>query len=271
MYYKRGFVWIAQNNTDTDYVECSINLCRSIKSKCTHNQVAVITDKKTKVPAGIFDQVIVLEQDDSEHIEWKMNNEWKVFELSPFTHTIKLEADMLFTKNTDWWWNHLEQHDMVFSFHCRDYQDNLITNSPYRKLFAKNYLPDVYNGLHYFRRSQRAFEFYKICKSITKNWNYVRDNILIGCHDTNPTTDVVYALAAKIQDPTQNSMIKFEWFNFIHGKNKLNPNTIKYDNLNNYLHPQIINGEVFLGGYRIDRIWHYHKKDLLKEINDRIL
>ena len=38
--------------------------------------------------------------------EWKLSNEWQVFNLTPFKHTIKLEADMLFTTNTDWWWNH---------------------------------------------------------------------------------------------------------------------------------------------------------------------
>ena len=266
----KGFLWVVQNNDKTDYVKCSIELCKSIKNKCSINQVAVITDKKTKIPANIFDKVIVLDHDDSENIEWKLNNEYKVFELSPFIHTIKLEADMLFTKNVDWWWNYLGQHDIVFSFNSRDYQDGIVKDSPYRKIFSKNFLPNVYSGLHYFRRSQQAFRFYQICESIIKNWNFVKDNILIDCHDDNPTTDVVYALASKIQDPLQNKQVKYEWFNFIHGKPLMHSNTARYHNMYNYLYPHIIKNDVFLGGYRIDRVWHYHNKNLLEEINDRI-
>ena len=58
-----------------------------------------------------------------------------------------------------------------------------------------NDLPNVYNGLTYFRKSKQAQTFYNICKTITLNWEFVRDQILINCHDETPSTDVVYALA----------------------------------------------------------------------------
>lgn len=267
----RGFIWIAQNNSTTDYVELSINLAKSIKRLCKENNIAIVVDKGTKVPLDLFDRVIPLEQDESKDIEWKLNNEYKVFDLSPWTHTIKLEADMLFTTSTDWWWNQLQQYNMVFSYHCRDYKDNVVKQSPYRKIFSKNYLPDVYSGLTYFRRSKFAMNHFVLCKAITKNWKYVKENILIDCHDENPTTDVVYALANKIMDPLQLDAVKLEWFNFVHNKYLLNVNTARYSDDSNYLYPQLIDHNVYIGGYKTDRIWHYHKKDLLKEINERVL
>jgi len=265
----KGFVWVAQNNADTDYIKISADLCASIKKTCFQNAVCLITDSAAQVPDGIFDKVVQIHHDDSANHQWKMSNEWKVFKYSPFTHTVKLEADMLLTKNIDWWWNFLCQHDMVFSYHCRDYRDNVIKNSPYRKLFDKNLLPDVYNGLHYFRKSRYAMEFYKFCEAITKNWNYVKENLLINCHDAVPTTDVVYALASKLQDPDQMHKIDYQWFKFIHGKEKIN-HVAPARTLYNYVSPYMVEDDLYLGGYRINRIWHYNDKKIKDKMHDRI-
>jgi hypothetical protein len=83
-------------------------------------------------------------------------------------------------------------------------------------------LPDVYSGLTYFRRSQQANKFFKLCRDITENWHTVKEQCLTNCHDAEPTTDVVYALANKMLDPLQENKIEYEWFNFVHNKNNVN-------------------------------------------------
>ena len=88
----RGFVWFALNNSKTDYIDLSRKLAHSIKQVNRHNKVCIITDKA--IQDDMFDFVKVLKHDDSAEQEWKLNNEYKVFGLTPFTHTIKLEADM---------------------------------------------------------------------------------------------------------------------------------------------------------------------------------
>ena len=95
----RGFIWFAQNNSTTDYIELSKHLARSIKKVNKHNKVCIITNET--VDYKEFDKIVVLKEDYSKEQEWKLNNEWQVFNLTPFKHTIKLEADMLFTANTD--------------------------------------------------------------------------------------------------------------------------------------------------------------------------
>lgn len=262
----KGFVWIAQNNSSTDYMQLSVKLCKNIKTVCKINNVCVITDKHTKAPTDIFDKVVVMDHDESKDVSWKMGNEWKVFNLSPFTHTIKLEADMIFPSCIDWWWNFLCQHDMVFSYHCRDYQDNIVKYSPYRKLHHENALPDVYNGLHYFRRSIWANNFFKMCRCIIKNWQFVKEKILLNCHENVPSTDIIYSLANKLQDTLQQHKIEYEWFNFIHGKHGINQ-IPENRNFYNYLNPFCIKNEIYLGGYRINRPWHYHEKNLSERIN----
>ena len=198
----KGFLWLAQNNDKTDYVELSIKLAESIKRHNSENKICVITDEKSKFENKFVDVVKVMKQDDSADHEIKWANEYKAFSLTPFTHTIKLESDMLWTINTDWWWHHLAQHDLVFSVNCFDYRSNIIKDTLYRKLFVRNHLPNIYNGLMYFRRSKKAQQFYNIVESIVKNWEKARTEMLIACHDKYPSTDVVFALAYRIMDPT---------------------------------------------------------------------
>ncbi len=263
----RGYLWFAINNDETDYIDLSERLAKSIKQFNTHNSVCIVTN--TSVKSKYFDHVKVMKNDDSVDETWKLSNEYKAFSASPFTHTIKLEADMIFTENTDWWWNHLWQHDQVFSYHCRNYKDELIKNTEYRKLFTRNQLPDVYSGLHYFRRSETALNFYKICKDIIKNWNTVKNEVLINCHDERPTTDVVYALANLLQDPLQIKKTEFEWFKFMHNKQSVNKVTTSYGN-NNYLYPLKVKDKFYLGGYQQNRIVHYHDKKTMEQVDARI-
>ena len=257
----RGFLWFAQNNSKTDYVRLSIKLARSIKKWNRHNTICVVTDEKSKFDSKYVDVVKVLNNDDSATHDVKWANEYKAFAVTPFTHTIKLESDMLWTINTDWWWYHLWQHDLVFSVDCRNYKDEIVKNTPYRSLFNRNILPNIYNGLMYFRKSMWSQKFFQLAKAITLNWQDVKDKLLINCHDEYPSTDVVYALAYRIMDPKNRLLIDYEWFKFLHHKPAIN-NLTRVKDQNNYLYPNSVGNSVFLGDKRVSRVWHYFDKEL---------
>ena len=265
----KGFLWFCQNSGDVDYVKCSIALAQSIKKFNRENTVCVITDEQSQFEHPSVDIVKVLSTDDSESHTIKWANEHKAARLSPFTHTIKLESDMLWTQNTDWWWHYLAQHNMIFSIDCRNYKDETVKDTVYRRLFVKNNLPNLYNGMTYFRRSAEAIGFYQICEQLTRNWAYVRDNLLINCHDAYPSTDVIYALAYRIVDPTNERLINYDWFKFIHHKSAIHGlnHITDYDA---YLNPVLTDGAVFLGGRRLDRVWHYVNKNTVEELHARI-
>ena len=153
------------------------------------------------------------------------------------------------------------QHDLLFSVDCFDYRGEVVKRTPYRKLFEKNHLPNIYNGLMYFRRSKKAQDFYEIAKHIVKNWPQVKTNMLIDCHDKYPSTDVVFALAYRIMDPTAKDLIDYEWFKFIHHKPGVN-DTMGVKDQNNYLYPNRSGDAVYIGETRVNRVWHYHDKEL---------
>ena len=257
----KGFLWFAQNNDKTDYVELSIKLAESIKLWNRENKVCVVTDEKSKFEHKAVDYVQVLKQDASADHSNKWANEHKAFYVTPFTHTIKLESDMLWTTNTDWWWHHLWQHDMVFSIHCRNYRDEVVHNTPYRKLFVRNCLPDIYNGLMYFRKSTKAQKFFDIARHLSENWEEVKKGMLINCHDEYPSTDVVYALAQRIIDPTDKGLINYDWFKFLHHKTSVNRLDHTLDQ-NNYLYPNKSQYAYYLGDKRVSRVWHYFDKEM---------
>ena len=257
----KGFLWFAQNNDKTDYVKLSITLAKSIKRWNKHNKVCVITDQASKFNSEYVDVVKVMKVDDSAGHKIKWANEYKAFRLTPFTHTIKLEADMLWTTNTDWWWNHLWQHDLIFSVDCFDYRSNIVKHTPYRKLFTRNHLPNIYNGLMYFRKSAKVQKFYETAEHIVKNWEEVKSRMLTACHDQYPSTDVVFALAYRMMDPTMQHLIDYEWFKFIHHKPAIhNLNRVKYHN--QYLYPNRTGDNLYIGEKRVSRVWHYHDKEL---------
>lgn len=155
----------------------------------------------------------------------------------------------------------MAQHDLVFSVNCFDYRSNIIKDTLYRKLFVRNHLPNIYNGLMYFRRSKKAQQFYNIVESIVKNWEKARTEMLIACHDKYPSTDVVFALAYRIMDPTASELIDYDWFKFIHHKPDIN-GLHRISNQNDYLLPNSNNGRVYIGETRVSRVWHYHDKEL---------
>ena len=262
----KGFLWFAQNNENTDYVELSIKLAESIKKHNKENMICVVTDEHSKFQHKAVDVVKVLSHDNSAEHGIKWANEYKAFSVTPFTHTIKLESDMLWTTNTDWWWHHLWQHDLVFSVDCRNYKDSVVKHSPYRELFVRNHLPNIHNGMMYFRKSKRTQKFFKLAEDITTNWHDVKTKMLINCHDDYPSTDVVYALAYRLLDPTNMKLIDYEWFKFLHHKPGINGLMNKKDQ-NNYLYTNRAGDNIYLGEKRVSRVWHYHDK----ELNARII
>lgn len=123
-------------------------------------------------------------------------NDWQLFEMSPYRQTIKLEADMYCASEIDHWWSLLEKKDVVISKGCRDIYNRVSNCRSYRRIFDDNNFPDVYNAITYWRRSHTAAEFFQLVKNIFENWNDYKK--MLKFPDDEPTTDVVYAIAAII-------------------------------------------------------------------------
>lgn len=123
-------------------------------------------------------------------------NDWQMFQISPYRQTIKLEADMIAASPIDHWWTLFENKDVVISQGARTYYGQPAKSRYYRKVFDSNHLPDVYNAITYWRLSSTAKDFFDLVRAIFENWNEYKK--LLKFSEDHASTDVVYAMAAKI-------------------------------------------------------------------------
>jgi hypothetical protein len=191
--HERGYLIPAVDSQTVDYLGCAVQLARSIRQWHPDANISVLTVKRCDDP--VFDHVLPLPFADLEGYA----NDWQVLHATPYRQTIKLEADMIAASPIDHWWTLFEQRDVVISQGCRDFYDHPAKSSYYRKLFRNNNLPDVYNAITYWRRSQTATEFFELVKIIFEQWSQFKT--LLKFPDAQATTDVVYAMAAQIMGP----------------------------------------------------------------------
>jgi hypothetical protein len=203
----KGYVIMAQNTVSTDYVGCAEVLRKSIHKVMPNANVTIITD----LPHG----------DLAPDSDWKLINDWQVYEASPYEYTIKLEADMVVPYNIDYWWDILCDRDLVVSNTIRNYKSEISDCKVYRNFIVNNELPDVYNAVTYFKKSETAEKFFNLVRNIFENWEEYKD--IFRCNTGEPaTTDWVYAIACHIMGTENTTLPMFTQFSMVHMKQHIN-------------------------------------------------
>jgi hypothetical protein len=220
---QQGFVTFAQNTNEVNYLELAYLQALNIKATQQNNRYAVIVDAATKElinehHRNVFDYIIDIPHDYNDSASArKFANEWQVFRLTPFKETIKLESDLLFTRSIDHWWTAFRLKNVCLSTGAKNFLGINSTIRKYRELFDENNLPDVYNGLMYFRYSQDAHNFFEAARYIHSNWIHVKAG-LKKCFEDEPSTDVLYAMAALMVGEETCTMPSMDFINFVHMK-----------------------------------------------------
>lgn len=209
----KGHVIFAQNS-NIDYVRQAYALALSIKKYNKINQVCLITNDSTPIEyLKVFDHIVSIPWGDmSRHSEWKIENRWKIIHCTPFKENLVYDSDMLLLGSNDHYWYHLESYNLALTENVINYKGTKITcnDNPYRRVFEGNNLPDVYFGLHYFKKNQKGFEFYKWLEVIIKNWdNFAKNYTKINAQKT-PSLDVAASLALLFGDfNVKNDILSF--------------------------------------------------------------
>lgn len=198
---EQGYIIPAWNVGKTDYVDCARTLAKTLLQHNPTARICLLTNEKYSADTNLFAYTHIVETIDTTN-PWA--NDWLVFSQTPFRETIKLEADMLITSPINHWWTLFQHRDVVVSTGCRDWKGRIATSRHYRKVFDANHLPDVYNAITYWRRSETAKQFFDTVRAIFENWEEYRK--LLKLPEDKPSTDVVYAMAANIIGPEQCTM-----------------------------------------------------------------
>jgi hypothetical protein len=202
----RGYIVIAQNNSKTDYLEQAYALALNLKlTQTTVNNLAVCVDKETKKlikkkHRDVFAHIVDIPWiDEASKAEWKINNKWKYYYMSPYDETVILDTDMIFPTDVSYWWDILAEKDVWSTTKVRTYRGDTVQDDMYyRKTFLKNNLPNIYTAFFYFKKSEVAAELFKVIEMIFSHWERMYFLYLPEHKPDKLSGDVAYALAIQL-------------------------------------------------------------------------
>lgn len=264
----KGFCLLAQNNSTTDYIRQAYALALSLHRYNKDQKISLITNDP--VPARYlhaFDKIVAIPWTDSAaDSEWKIENRWKLYHASPYDETIALEADMLITHNIEHWWDELGKRDLFFVSNVRTYRDEIITSRAYRKTFDANNLPNLYSALHYFRKGDKAKEFYNLLEIVVNNWALFYSKYAPEEYQNWCSIDLCAAITSKILGNETEITDPNSYITFVHMKTRAQGwfgVPAKWTKvLGRYYRDD---GSLLLGNYLQTRILHYVEDEFLSD------
>lgn len=255
----QGYVIFAVDTQHTDYAQCARVLAKSLRAVGDQRPVTVITAQDLQT-----DTV-------SSKTHGPYSDDWQVYQLSPYDETIKLESDMIVTRSLDSWWTLLKNRDLHVASGCKNYRQQQSTSRHYRLVNDQNGLPDLYNGITYFKKSELAQEFFTTVREIFAHWSDVNATLDKPSILKWGDTDTVYALAARAIG-VEHCTLPDSTIQFVHMKQRIN-NLLVEDWTRELI------WELSGTDFRINTVSqlypvHYHNKALAEQLEpyyDRIL
>lgn len=216
----RGYCIFAQKNNQVDYVRQAYALALSIKTYMPLSQVCLITN--VDVPAHmkkLFDHIVDIPgDDDAVNSEWKIENRYKIYQATPYEHSIILDADMLVCSDISHWWDFLKNFDLFFTTQVRTYRNEIANSTYYRKTFKNNQLPNLYCGMHYYKKCRNNGDFLGLLKQIVLNYKLFYEKYTPNNTQTWCSMDVSVAIASKLLGITEKITSKVPYIGFTHMK-----------------------------------------------------
>lgn len=266
-----GYLIVVAQHEEIDYLKLAYALALSIKTtqKPGYEKIALVIDTKEKLKnllsPWVFDHVIEWNQE----IFWDCRS-W-MYDLSPWEHTVCLDADMLFFTDYSHWIDFfIENTDLYIANKSFTYRGEQVTSDEYRKTFTANDLPNLYSFYTFFKKpSDKNKEFFELSKIITKNPKEFSNLFLNEYKPRIVGTDEVFALSAKLLGLRGDIDFPLEFPRVVHMKPMIQnfpwPANKWSDHLGFYFTE---NCELKIGNYYQHDIVHYVEKD---KVTDEII
>jgi len=263
-----GYLIVVSKNDSVDYLKLAYALALSIKNtqRKGFDKVALVTDnikdvEKLKSP-WVFNNVI----------EWNQETFWDgrswMDKLSPWDHTICLDADMLFFRDYSHWVKYfIENSELYIPNKAYTYRGETVKDSYYRKTFEHNDLPNLYSFYTFFKKDYKlSEEFFSLGRHILKNPNEFK-NLFLGNYLPKVVgTDEAFSLAAKILDIQDDISYDLEFPRVVHLKPMIQnwpwPADKVSDHVGFYFDLQ---GKLKIGNYQQQDIVHYNEKNYVTD------
>jgi hypothetical protein len=215
-----GYLIIVSDDGINDYHAMAHLLALSIKrtQKAGYDNVALITDNEKKFnlykTLWAFDKVEY----------WDKQSYWDgrsyMNKLSPWKHTVCLDADMIFMRDTSHWIDYfVENCEMYVASNVLTYRNELVTSDYYRKTYKENNLPNLYSAYTFFKKeSYMVRNFFDLVQAITNQKEEFKNMFLEKEKPAELGTDEIFSLAAQILDIQDQISYPLEFPKFVHMK-----------------------------------------------------
>jgi len=263
----KGFVMLAQNS-EYDYVQQACLCAMSILATNKDAKVSLITnDKVPKKYVNLFDKIIEIPWKEHKdiYLNHAVSERWKIYHASPYEETIVLDTDMLVLQDVSNWWKFFENYNIYFPSTVTTYRGEKVKDKYYRKAFTANNLPNLYVGLHYFKKCDKAHEFYKWIELVTNNWELFYGQFVTEHYPKHPSMDVTVAIVSKIlncETEITNTIVKYP--SFTHMKSYIQfwqyPSTKWQEKVGVYLTQDL---KLTIGNHIQRGVFHYTEKDFV--------
>jgi len=215
-----GYLIIVSDDGINDYHAMAHLLALSIKrtQKAGYDNVALITDNEKKFnlykTLWAFDKVEY----------WDKQSYWDgrsyMNKLSPWKHTVCLDADMIFMRDTSHWIDYfVDNCEMYVASNVLTYRNELVTSDYYRKTYKENNLPNLYSAYTFFKKeSYMVRNFFDLVQAITNQKEEFKNMFLEKEKPAELGTDEIFSLAAQILDIQDQMSYPLEFPKFVHMK-----------------------------------------------------
>lgn len=267
----KGYIVIALNSGDEDYIKCAYCLALSLKlTQKMVNSLSIVTDYPEKVSVkyrDVFDNVILLPHPDlSINSSWRVENYYQLYDASPYDETVTLDADMLFFDDVSNWWEAMAEKDVVITDTIIDYRGAVIKYNPLREYTYKYNLPDLHNGFLYFKKCSGAERLFKAIYDYASDWKEACERMIGDI--IHYSSDGALQLALKELGLLKEYTFQGKQFpKFVHMKTcmqgwegAIDKDWRKYIDFN---FDREMN--LFIGGYRIYLPFHYHVRNFVTD------
>lgn len=218
-----GYLIVVSSHEKHDYHAMAYLLALSIKrtQKIGYDNVALVTDSQEKLDlfktSWVFDKVEY----------WDKKTYWDgrsyMNKISPWQHTVCLDADMIFLRDSSHWIDHfVENTDLYIPSKVYTYRGEVVTSDYYRKSYLPNKLPTLYSGYTFFKKeSMLVDKFFNLVQKITENKEQFRNTFLEEPRPPEMGTDEIFSLTAKILDISDVISYPLEFPKIVHMKSMI--------------------------------------------------
>jgi len=263
----KGFLVLAQNTDDVDYVQQAYALALSIKfSQQEIKNISLITNNDVAEEyKWAFDNIIPIPWY-KEGNRYQAENRWKFYHVTPYEETIVLDTDMLLLEDISEWWSYCSNHDLKFCSRIKNHKNDITVDTINRKAFIVNKLTSPYFALQYFKKTTPAYEFYKVLEFVCNNWEWCYTKFSPEEYQNWLSMDLATAIAIEIAGMHDSVIDSCSPLEFTHMK----PNIQEWDmapiSWQDGVHTVLTTrGDLVVGNIKQSKLFHYVEKNFLTE------